>query len=128
MDQQTQAAVRSRIEEIGAGRPLYRRAVIDLEVLRSATSPTDYELRRRLLISGYSDLPISSEIMVRALDTQRRLAASSQHRGVSLPDLVIAACAEVQDAIVVHYEADYDRIAEVTGQSVEWVVPAGTVN
>jgi hypothetical protein len=27
-----------------------------------------------------------------------------------------------------HYDADYDRIAEVTGQPVEWVVPRGTAD
>jgi hypothetical protein len=26
-----------------------------------------------------------------------------------------------------HYDADFDRIAAVTGQACEWVVPAGTV-
>jgi hypothetical protein len=30
--------------------------------------------------------------------------------------------------VVLHYDADYDRIAEVTGQPAEWVVPPGTAD
>ena len=40
-------------------------------------------------------------------------------------DLVIAAVAERAGATLIHYDADFDRIAEVTGQPVEWVVPQG---
>jgi hypothetical protein len=37
------------------------------------------------------------------------------------------AAAESAGLIVLHYDADYDRIAAVTGQPVEWVVPRGSV-
>lgn len=40
-------------------------------------------------------------------------------------DLLIAAVAELAGAAVWHYDSDYDRIAEVTGQPMEWVVPRG---
>jgi len=45
-----------------------------------------------------------------------------------VPDLLIAAAAETNDLAVLHYDADFDRIAAVTGQSVEWVVEAGSVD
>lgn len=45
-----------------------------------------------------------------------------------VPDLLIAAAAESLGLTVLHYDADFDRIAAVTGQSCEWVVPAGTVD
>ena len=48
-------------------------------------------------------------------------------RSVGLPDLLIAAVAERESAIVLHYDGDYDLIAEVTGQPMQWVVPRGTV-
>ena len=35
---------------------------------------------------------------------------------------------EANDATLLHYEADFDLIAEVTGQAVEWVVPRGSVD
>jgi predicted nucleic acid-binding protein len=40
---------------------------------------------------------------------------------------VIAATAELSGATVLHYDIDYDRIAAITGQSTEWIAPAGTL-
>ena len=62
----------------------------------------------------------------RALQVQRLLAQRSQ-RGRKIPDLLIAAAAEELDIAVLHYDADFDLIASVTGQRCQWVVPAGTV-
>jgi predicted nucleic acid-binding protein len=58
----------------------------------------------------------------------QRLLAAKHQRGRKVPDLLIAAAAEASDLAVLHYDADYDRIAQVTGQRVEWVVPAGVVD
>ena len=40
---------------------------------------------------------------------------------------MIAATAEVHNATVVHYDHDFDTIAAITRQRVEWIVPAGSV-
>jgi predicted nucleic acid-binding protein len=56
------------------------------------------------------------------------LARRSQHRAVPLPDLLVAACAEKAGLIVLHYDADYERIAKLTGQQVRWIVPRGSVS
>ena len=45
-------------------------------------------------------------------------------RGID--DLIIAAAAEQAGLTVLHYDDDFDLIAEVTGQPMEWVVQ-GTV-
>ena len=44
-----------------------------------------------------------------------------------MPDLLTAATGEVYGAVVVHYDRDFDTIAAVTGQPVEWIVPPGSV-
>lgn len=62
----------------------------------------------------------------RALQVQRLLAQRSQ-RGRKIPDLLIAAAAEEIDVGVLHYDADFDLIAAVTGQRCQWVVPAGSL-
>ena len=101
--------------------------VVDLEVLYSAESPSSYAG----LAAGLRKLPriaMSEEVLDRALEVQSRLAQRSRHRGVRLPDLLIAACAESAELTVLHYDADYERIAEVTGQPVQWVVPRGSVD
>jgi predicted nucleic acid-binding protein len=46
---------------------------------------------------------------------------------VGFPDLLIAAVAERERVTLLHYDGDYDLIAQVTGQSAQWVVPRGTV-
>jgi predicted nucleic acid-binding protein len=55
------------------------------------------------------------------------LAGRSQH-GRKVPDLLVAAAAEDAGLVVLHYDADFDRIAVVTGQKCEWVVAAGSVD
>ena len=63
--------------------------------------------------------------MIRALITQRLLAARGQHRR-PLPDLIISAAAAEHDATVLHYDHAFDLIAEVTGQPTRWIVAPGT--
>jgi predicted nucleic acid-binding protein len=48
-------------------------------------------------------------------------------RSVGLPDLLVAAVAEREHVTVLHYDADYDLVAQVTGQPMRWVVARGTV-
>lgn len=99
--------------------------IIDLEVLYSARSPADYEeiLAER---GALPSLPLTPEVTDRAIEVQHRLARSGRHR-LPLPDLLIAATAELNDLAVLHYDADYDRIADVTGQRCEWVAPQGSL-
>ena len=63
----------------------------------------------------------------RALEVQAALAETGRHRAASMTDLLVAAAAEANDLAVIHYDADFDLIAEVTGQRAEWVVPRGWV-
>ncbi len=99
--------------------------IIDLEVLYSARSRADYEAIRAERF-GLISFPITAAATDRALEVQRLLAERGRHR-LPIPDLLIAAVAEVNDLAVMHYDADFDRIAEVTAQPSEWVVPKGTV-
>jgi len=59
---------------------------------------------------------------------QSVLSERGQLRGVKFPDLFIAATADRHGLVVIHYNADYDLIANVTGQPCEWVVPQGSVS
>lgn len=55
----------------------------------------------------------------RALEVQLLLANQGQHRAPSIPDLIIAATAELAGLIVLHLDKDFDLIAELTGQASE---------
>lgn len=97
---------------------------IALELLYSARSARDYA-KLRTALDALPWLHVTTDIMARALDVQRRLASKGQHRR-PLPDLIIAATAEHNDAIVLHYDRDFDLIAKITGQPTEWIVPRGS--
>jgi predicted nucleic acid-binding protein len=56
------------------------------------------------------------------------LLASRSQRGRRIPDLLIAASAEYAGLTLLHYDNDFELIAKVTGQTCQWVVPAGSVN
>jgi predicted nucleic acid-binding protein len=45
-----------------------------------------------------------------------------------VPDLIIAAAAELAGLTVLHYDHDFELIASVTGQPHEWVVPRGSID
>lgn len=55
----------------------------------------------------------------RAVEVQLLLADQGQHRAPSIPDLVIAATAEVAGLTVLHLDKDFDLIAQLTGQPIE---------
>jgi hypothetical protein len=55
----------------------------------------------------------------RAVEVLALLADRGQHRAPSVPDLIIAATAELAGLTVLHLDKDFDVIADVTGQSVE---------
>ncbi len=101
--------------------------IIELEVRYSARSHAEYEEVAGDRALGYEWFPMPDEVWDRALDVQRALSAHGQLRTVNFPDLLIAAIAERHGLVVVHYDADYDRIAAVTDQPVEWVSPAGSL-
>lgn len=55
----------------------------------------------------------------RALEVQLLLADRGQHRAPSIPDLLIAAAAELAGLTVLHLDKDFELIADVTGQPLE---------
>jgi predicted nucleic acid-binding protein len=120
------AAVQRRFQSLLAQGRLAACQMTALEYLNSAPTPQAYER----LWDGFRGMrwaDVTTDAMNRALAIHRRLAERSQHRSFSLPDLIIAATAELNGATVLHYDADYDRIAEITGQSTEWVAPKGSL-
>jgi hypothetical protein len=65
---------------------------------------------------------VDTSASARAYQPPVSAALTAVHEGGT-----IAACAERHNATVIHYDSDYEVIAEVTGQPVDWVVPRGTV-
>lgn len=103
-------------------------APVRLEVLFSAKSARDYESTSRRL-DALHQLACGEEAWERASQVQGALAQKGglHHRSVKTPDLLIAAVAEIAGAVVWHYNGDYDRIAAVTGQPVQWIAGVGSL-
>jgi predicted nucleic acid-binding protein len=120
------AAVREVIEPMAARGSLARAGISDLEIGFSARSAKAWD-RALDALRAFDLVETSSDHLRRARQVQRLLAAKHQ-RGRKIPDLLIAAAAEANSLAVLHYDTDFDRIAAVTGQPVEWVVPAGAVD
>jgi predicted nucleic acid-binding protein len=118
--------VRRRFEQLLIDGRLAGCQMVSLEFLNNAPDPKTYETLWGAL-HGHRWIDVTSEAMSRALANHRALAQVSRHRHFKLPDLIIAATAEVRGAVVLHYDQDFDRIAAITGQPTEWVAPQGSL-
>ncbi|MGF1663780.1 MAG: PIN domain-containing protein [Kineosporiaceae bacterium] len=78
--------------------------------------------------AGFELLDMDQTVWDSAAATQRALAAHGRLRAVGIPDLLIAATAARHRVTVVHHDRDFDHIASVTGQPVQWVVPPGSAD
>ena len=119
-------AVREVIEPLAERGELARAGIGDLEIGYSARSAAEWD-RLAEALQAFELVETTANHLQRARQVQRLLATKHQ-RGRKVPDLLIAAAAESRGLTVLHYDADFDRIAAVTGQSCEWVVPAGSVD
>jgi predicted nucleic acid-binding protein len=94
--------------------------VTRLEVGYSARSGP--EMRSRFRLPPMVSMPVeylTPAIEDRAVEVLALLADRGQHRAPTLPDLIIAAAAELAELTVLHLDKDFDVIAKVTGQPVE---------
>ena len=117
--------VREVVEPLAATGKLGRPNICDLEVGYSARNVEEWD---RLVgaLDAFEAVDTTALHLRRAIRVQRLLAEGSQ-RERKIPDLLVAAAAEELGVAVLHYDADFDPIASVTGQHCQWVVPAGSV-
>ena len=119
--------VHAVLEPLLAGREVATCGLIQLEFLFSTRAHGDLLATRSEIARIYPLIPTVQADFDRALDVMTELARRGQHRAAGPVDLVIAAVAERTGLALLHYDADYDYVAQVTGQPVEWVVPRGSV-
>ncbi|HYI99619.1 MAG TPA: PIN domain-containing protein [Thermoleophilaceae bacterium] len=102
--------------------------VVRFELLREARNGPEM-LAMAGALAALPDCPIGKRVWERALWVYQRLAdqGGAHHRSVGYPDLLIAAAAETAGATILHYDEDYERVAEITGQRTRWVLPRGSL-
>ena len=94
--------------------------VTRLELGYSARSAD--ELRADAASPPLASMPVehlTPTVEDRAVEVQLLLADRGQHRAPAIPDLLIAAAAELGGLTVLHVDKDFELIAELTGQAVE---------
>jgi predicted nucleic acid-binding protein len=122
------APVAARIEPMIVAGTLATCSMTDLELLFSARNGEEHRARRDDLALRFIRVALDQRTFDRAVEVQGLLAEKAQHRAASIPDLIVAAAAERAGLTLLHYDADFELIATVTGQQTEWVVPRGSVD
>lgn len=98
-------------------------SVTVLEVGYSARSADDHRtLLHRPPVASMPIQYLTPRVEDRAIELQSLLADRGQHRAPSIPDLIIAATAELVELTVLHVDKDFELIAELTGQPTERLV------
>jgi predicted nucleic acid-binding protein len=119
-------AAETRLRRLAADGVLATFLTVDLELGYSARDPVEHQgvfrVRGQLV-----QLACTDEIATRARQVQALLATTSHHRAAGVIDLLTAAAAEHYGASVLHYDADFEHIAAVTGQATDWIAPRGTL-
>lgn len=121
---QTVAAVLGPLIEAGL---VATCGVIEFELGWAARTAAEFDQLRADRDAGYEWLAIHDEDWRRALDVQAALWRGGQIRAVGFPDLLVSAVAERERVTLLRYDRDFDLIAGITGQAMQWVVPRGTV-
>lgn len=120
-------AVRRRLGELSTRYLAATTEPVVFELLTTVRDIDEMRARRRQL-RALPALDARPEDWVQAFETYELLAARGplHHRQVARMDLLIAAVAQRHRVPVLHYDTDFDLIAEVTGQPTEWIAPRGS--
>jgi predicted nucleic acid-binding protein/Arc/MetJ family transcription regulator len=120
------AEVRAVVEPLAEAGSLARAGISDLEIGYSARNEDEWS-RLTKALGVFTLVETEARHVERARQVQQLLARRSQ-RGRKVPDLLVAAAAEAEGLVVLHYDAAFERIAEVTSQPHGWVVPSGSID
>ena len=98
--------------------------ITELEFFYSARSAEDraHGIEDMRLLFGW--VPVDDRAYDRAWEVQDALTRRGQHRSAGAVDLVVAATAELQGLTLLHRDRDFECIAAVTGQALQWYGPA----
>lgn len=102
-------------------------APVAYEIGHSARSRKAYDQAASFLLA-FPLVPVTQADHDRALEVQATLGKRGKHRALSLVDGLVAAVAEARDLTVLHYDADFEIVAGVTGQPHRWIVERGAAD
>lgn len=97
--------------------------ITELEFFYSARSSADRAQAVEDLRELFGRVPVDDRAYDRAWQVQQALTERGQHRSAGPVDLVVAATAELRGLSLLHRDRDFDCIAGVTGQALQWYGP-----
>jgi predicted nucleic acid-binding protein len=97
--------------------------ITELEYFYSARSVADRSRGIADLRQIFGWVPVDDRAYDRAWRVQEALTQRGQHRSAGPVDLVVAATAELQGLALLHRDRDFECIAAITGQAVQWYGP-----
>jgi predicted nucleic acid-binding protein len=124
----TNPPVRTLIESLMDSGLAATSVTMDLEAGFSVRQPRDVSKVLAIRADRLVTLPVTESAAQRAREVQVLMATRGLHRAAGPIDLLTAAIAELHRAIVLHYDADFDHIASVTGQRHDWIAPRGSID
>lgn len=119
--------VRERWKEVLLGRRLRISPVVRFEILLSARDGQSFDtLGERL--SALPVAPLNASVIRTAEHAMRALAhRSAGAQRLPIVDYLVAAAAQELGAAVIHYDRDYDMLADLLEFESIWLAPAGTL-
>jgi predicted nucleic acid-binding protein len=100
--------------------------LVALELIRLTPNETRArDVARRM--EAFEPVSMGTELWKRARELQILLSATGDHRRVPPVDLLIGAAAEQAGVPLVHYNRDYERLAQVSALEHRWLVPDGSL-
>jgi predicted nucleic acid-binding protein len=97
--------------------------IIELEFFYSARSLSDRERGIEDMQALFGWVPVDDRAYDRAWRVQGELTRRGQHRSAGPVDLLVAATAELQGLTLLHRDHDFECVAAVTGQPIQWFGP-----
>jgi predicted nucleic acid-binding protein len=113
-------------DQFGAGR-IAVCAATELEIYFVARSKPHRDELETVLRTAYIWVVVPDHVFDRARSVQDVLVDRGTHRSASPIGLLVAATADAHGMTLLHYDADFLQVAEITGQPVRWVAEPGSV-
>ena len=100
----------------------------EIEILRGAKSKAHRRELQSAIDSTYLWVLMPNRIFDRAKSVQEGMTYRGTHKSAGTVDLLVAATAEEHGLTLLHYDRDFDQVAQVTGQQVRWLADPGSID
>jgi predicted nucleic acid-binding protein len=102
--------------------------VTELEHYFGVRSKADHEQQVGRLRETFSWVVMPQQVFEDAAVVQAALIERGTHRSAGPIDLLTAATAQRHGLGLLHYDADFEQVAAVTGQPIRWVAEPGSID